>query len=261
MKHIIHCGAFAVFFASASLAAAATLVASYDFDNSLAANESGVPALEAIDPLGLNVFETAAVNGQSRTVYRWSGNGISSLDNAGFKLKTTGLLTYNDYSVALTFEFLSPALFGGGWRRIMDFENRQSDSGFYVSPVDNIQAVQVPAIFDGTTEFTTPGFHNVLLTVSPDGARQRVKAYLDGNLELAVTTDFFSLDNANNPGNLLHFFVDNTSGGAQQEFANGRIASLKIFSGEVDPGTLPEPQSALLLLTGACALWGGRRRG
>lgn len=244
-------------------ASAATLVASYNFNSTLAANEGTAPALTAIDPLGLNTFQTAVVNGLERTVYRWSGSGESPSNNAGLMLDATGLVTANHYSVAMTFEFTETAPFGGGWRRIIDTRNRQSDSGFYVAPANPLSLVEIgktPQEIVGTTLFTTPGFHQVVLTVSPDGPQQQVNAYLDGQLEVTMQTDFYGLENADNPGNLLHFFVDNLVGGAEQEYANGRIASLKLYEGTYIPSAVPEPGVYAMTFAGLAVLAGWTRR-
>lgn len=108
----------------------ASLVATYSFNDTLAAVEASAPALVSIDPLGLNGFETALVNGVSQRVFKWVGDGSSSNLNAGLSLDATGLAAYDNYSVEMTFEFESTAAYGGGWRRIMDTQNRQSDNGF-----------------------------------------------------------------------------------------------------------------------------------
>lgn len=71
---------------TAGAAHAASLVASYSFNDTLAADQAALPALVSINPLGLNGFETAVVKGQSQRVFRWSGDGLSSQDNAGLKL-------------------------------------------------------------------------------------------------------------------------------------------------------------------------------
>lgn len=238
---------------------AATLVASYDFNDTLAAQQVAAPALASIDPFGLNGFESAAVNGQTRPVFAWYGSGQDPTRNAGFSLDATGLVAYDHYSVALTFEFTEGARFGGGWRRILDTQNRQSDSGFYVNPADRLEAVEIPLQTPGNTRFATPGFHQVVLAVTPDGAHQRLEAYLDGQLELSASTDLFRLDNANNPGHLLHFFVDNTGGGAQQEYANGRIASLRLYDGTLVPSAIPEPATGATMALGAMLLAGWAR--
>jgi hypothetical protein len=238
------------------LAQAATLVASYSFADTLAADGGSAPALVSIDPLALNRFEDALVNGVTQRVFRWDGSGSDPTLNAGLSLNATGLVQYDNYSVELTFEFLESAAFGGGWRRIVDTQNRQSDNGFYVEPGNRLQ---VYPVVTGTTEFTTPGFHTVVLTNFVVGGVREVKAYLDGNLELTSDTDQLNLDNASNPDHLLHFFVDNLADAAQQEFADGRIASLKIYDGILVP--VPEPAPVALLLAGMAVLgWRLRRR-
>jgi len=88
-------------------------------------------------------------------------------------------------------------------------------------------------VVTGDTLFTTPGFHHVLLTNYVVEGTREVKAYLDSGLELTSGTDQLNLDNENNPGHLLHFFLDNVAGPAQQEFADGRLAYLRIFNGVV----------------------------
>lgn len=247
---------------AAAVAPAATPVASYHFGNSLAADQAGAPALLAIDPLGLNGFETATVNGTSQTVYHWRGDGEFSAQQAGLALDTGSLLTDpSAYTIAMSFEFSSTATFGGGWRRIVDTEGRHSDNGFYVSPAQNLQAVQVGPIADGSTFFTTPGFHDVMLSVAPEAGRQRVTAFLDGRQEFSVLSDVFTLANANNPGHVLSFFADNLDAGAQQEYADGRIASLALYDGSFTPSSVPEPASAWLLLAGLGGVLGRRALG
>lgn len=240
---------------------AAVPVASYSFNNTLAANQAGKASLVSIDPLGTNSFETAVVNGLSQQVFRWTGVGSSPSTQGGLRLDATGLVAYDNYSVQLTFEFSEAAKFGGGWRRVIDTQNRQSDNGFYVAPGNQLQ---VYPVVTGSTIFTTPGFHDVLLTNFFVGGVREVKAYLDGSLQLTSNTDQLNLNNPNNPGHLLHFFVDNLASAAQQEWASGRIASLSLFDGVILPSdvpptvpsmpAIPEPQTYALMLAGLAAL-------
>ena len=129
----------------------ATVVATYLFDGTLNANEVTAPALVSIDPLASNQFETAIVNGSSQKVFHWFGDGSDPALHGGLSLDTTGLVSYDNYSVEMTFEFLALPAFGGGWRRIMDTQNRQSDNGFYVDPD---QKLEVYPVVNGTTTFT-----------------------------------------------------------------------------------------------------------
>jgi hypothetical protein len=244
---------------TAALAQAQTLVASYSFQNSLNANQGGAPALTAIDPLGQNSFDTALVNGVNRTVYHWRGDGSDATKQSGLTLDATGLLSnYSNYSVGMTLSFDTIALTGGGWRRLIDFQGRQSDNGFYVNPSQRLEAVEGSTLPAGSTFFTTSVFHQVWLSVAPEAGKQRVKAWLDGQLEFSLLTSVFSLDNAQNPGHLLTFFADNIGASANQEFANGQIASLALYDGATAP--VPEPTTALLWLGGAALLVAVRRR-
>jgi hypothetical protein len=247
MKPSLQRGCVAALLALAATGAgAATVVASYTFNNTLAAVEATAPALVSIDPLAANGFEIATVHGASQPVFRWSGDGSDPLLNAGLQLDATGLVSYDNYSIEMTFEFLQLPAFGGGWRRIVDTQNRQSDEGFYVDP-DNL--MQVYPVAPGSTVFTTPGFHDVVLTNFVVGGVREVSVYLDGHLELVSDTDQLNLDNANNPGHLLNFFVDNVAGPAQLEFADGRIASLVLYDGIVS-APVPEPAPLVLMFAG-----------
>jgi hypothetical protein len=240
-------------------ASAATLVASYGFNNTLGADQTGVPSLVSVDPLGTNGFENATVNGNVQPVFHWQGNAAPPTQQAGLTLDTTGLVQYENYSLELVFEFLQPAQAGGGWRRIVDTQNRQSDNGFYVDPGNHLQ---VYPVITGSTLFTTPGFHDVVLTNFVTGSQREVKAYLDGVLQLQSDTDQLNLDNANNPGHILSLFLDNVAGPAQNEFADGRIASFRLYDGIITPTNVPEPEAYALTLAGLCvvAMFGYRRR-
>lgn len=238
-------------------ASAAVLVASYGFNDSLAADQAGVASLVAIDPTGANQFETAVVNGNTQRVYTWGGVGSSPSTQGGFSLDTTGLLSYDNYSVEMVFRFNELAQFGGGWRRIIDTQNRVSDNGFYVAPGN---VLEVYPVVDGSTVFTTGDFHTVVLTNFVVNGVREVKAYLDGVLELESNTDQLNLDNANNPGHLLNFFVDNYVD-APQEWAAGSIASLRVYDGIIVPSSVPEPASAALVLLALAGLAGASRLG
>ncbi len=248
MKRVLCLNIFVSSFFAIAAAHASTLVASYSFNNTLAADQAGIPSLISVDPLGLNGFENATLNGTVRPVFHWQGDAIPSTQQAGLTLDTTGLVQYENYSVELTFEFLQAAQAGGGWRRIIDTQNRQSDNGFYVDPGNRLQ---VYPVVTGSTIFSTPGFHDVLLTNFVNGNQREVKAYLDGVLQLQSDTNQLNLDNPDNPGHILSFFLDNVNGPAQNEFADGEIASLRLYDGIVVPSnSVPEPKTSVLVLGG-----------
>jgi len=243
-------------FAASATMAAPVAVATYKFNNTLTAEEAVAPALLSVNPLGTNGFESATVNGSSQQVFHWRGLGNDPTTQAGLTLNASGLVSYDNYSISMTFEFLTASEFGGGWRRVVDTQNRQSDNGFYVDPNNFLQ---VYPVVSGSTTFTTPGFHDVVLSNLVNGNVREVKAYLDGVLQLQSDTDQLNLDNPNNPGHLLHFFLDNLAGPAQLEYADGRIASLTLYDG-ILVGTIPEPTTWILMVAGLALMVGSAKR-
>jgi hypothetical protein len=237
---------------------AAILKATYQFNDVLAADESGAPPLVAVDPLGSNNFQTAIVFGHTRRVYAWDGNANPIHEQAGFTLATTGLILANNYSVELVFEFHDAE---GAWRRILDAQD--TDDGFYVDTQDRLDVFFDFAEHPGTTPWTNDAFHHVVLTNSSG----TVKAYLGGQLEITLTTTVMNITNA---GDLLRFFLDNTSTGANDEFSDGRIALLRIWEGPLlddqiqslaaNPFGVPEPSGLVLCSLGVAGLIGYRRR-
>jgi hypothetical protein len=190
----------------------------YNFNNTLAADEAGAPALVSIDPLTNNGFETATVFGQSRTVFKWDGSRTPVDQQAGLTLDTTGVIADpTSFSLEMVFEFTEDT---GSWRRIFDTTGRLADTGFYVEPGDRLQVYNDVT---GTTNFTTNEFHHIALTVG----NNTVKAYFDGQLELNSPTDKLNIVSP-----IVSFFVDNNLGGpAQTEFADGRVALIKLTDG------------------------------
>ena len=60
--------------------------------------------------------------------------------------------------------------------------------------------------------------------------------YIGGVLDFAVAAqgaglNQMNLNNANNPGQLLNVFLDNTVGGGRGEFSGGSIALFEAFMG------------------------------
>jgi hypothetical protein len=248
-------GAVAISLGVSSAASAKS--ATFLFNNSLAAQEAGIPSLVSVDPLGGNGFETATVEGQSRAVFKWDGNRTPIDQQAGLLFDSSFLADPTSYTVEMVFEFTEDT---GTWRRIIDTTGRMADTGFYVEPGDRLQVYNDVT---GSANFTTNEFHRIALTVGNNS----VKAYFDGNLELNSPTDKLNIVDP-----IVSFFVDNNLGGpAQTEFADGRIAYLRISDGVLSddqiadnadnpiddggtvtpPPAVPLPAAALMFLPAA----------
>jgi len=233
-------------------------VATWHFNNTLAADESGAPALTAIDPLGTSGFMLDDVFGETRAVYRFDGNASPTNEQAGLAVSTSGLLDADDaYSIDIVFQFEAN---DASWENIFGVSNRQSDNAFYVSPGNQLQ---VWPTSEGPTLFTFGEYHRVTLTNRGDGT---VTAYMDGILQFDLTTDSmdFSSYAVANPQRLIHFFADNVVGGGQLEYADGRVALIRLYDVElteddvgglvVPPPPVPEPGPAVLMTLGGAAL-------
>lgn len=252
-KHLLAIGALAGFAlaAASGSAQAATLVANYNFNNSLSSSVGGAPDLVATDPLGLSGFTTATVNGHSRTVYSVQGQNFPVTDQAGLTFDNSGgLLASNNYSVNMVFSLADRV---GGWRRLVDVQNRQSDNGFYVDPENTIDVYPVtgsPGIFSANT------FTDVALTVAADGT---VQGYLNGTREFTTTTAVMNIDN---PDNVMNFFLDNVVAGGQGEWSSGQVANIALYNGVLSdsevarisavplPGALPMFAAAIAGIAG-----------
>jgi hypothetical protein len=221
-KEILVAVSVSVCSAAATASAIPAPVASYHFNDTLSAQQGSAPALVSVDPLGLNGFEDAVVFGQERRVFRWDGNSYPPEEQAGLTLAAAGLVFPNTYSVEMLFEFTEDV---GGWRRILDVQDRVSDNGGYVSPASHLQIYENGELAEGTTPFVPHVFYHVVLTVSPDGF---INGYVDGALEFTVTTPT-GVMNIDNEAGMLSFFLDNLQGGGIGEFADGRVALIRLF--------------------------------
>lgn len=210
-------------------ARAATLEASYYFNDSLAAAEGGgVPSLVQI---GTGGFETDTVFGESRRVYSWSGTRVPNSAHSGLQLNASTLIPGNSYSVELVFKMTEHS---GLYRRILDVQNRTSDNGLYVSNTNKLEAY--PFAASGLGTFSTNTYHHVVLTnrFTPGNS---VQLFLDGQLQQTIASNIMHVNLAVNPNSLLHFFVDNSSGSFNNDFSSGSIALLRIWE---DPLTALE---------------------
>lgn len=242
----------AVLLLLSNLPARADLIplASYQFQGTLAAEQAGLPALTAVDPLGTSGFQSATLYGQDRQVYRFNGDASPVANQGGLTLNTTGLLTPNNYSVEMVFSFDSDQ----NYRRILDTSGRTSDRGFYVDSNNHLNIAN-NILHPGSSLFTAGSFHHLVLT----NVQGMVRVYLDGGLDLSLSST--TVMDVNSAYNVLSFFLDNQSGGPTNEYSSGSIGLLRVYDGGLDAaqvqrlaaqpfGTVPEPSGMVLLVAG-----------
>ncbi|MCE9545921.1 MAG: LamG domain-containing protein [Planctomycetia bacterium] len=253
--------------ARATPAHAALLKATYLFNDTLTAEEGSPPALVAVNPLGANAFETDTVFGQSRRVYHSDGNAVDGLggasEQAGLSLDTTGGIPTNSYSIEMVFSISNAS----GFRRILSVDNRSTDSGFYVNPFDQLDVFELGVgAITGDSGFTANEYHHVVLTQSGG----TVAFYRDGIFQASAASTIMEI---NNPGDLIHFFLDNDVGGSQQEYSNSKVALIRVYDGALSgeevgrlaenpfaPSPVPEPSSLALGALGLAAVALAARR-
>jgi len=225
-------------------------VATYLFNGNFNAVQPGAPLLTPADPLGTSAFISDTVFGETRTVYAFNGHASPVNEQAGLTLNTTGLIAPDNYSIEMVSSFSDR---NGAWRRLIDVQNRQSDEGFYVDPSNTLDVYPVSG---SPNTFTNNVYHDIILTDANTGV---VKAYLDGQLQFTINTTQMHLNNLNNPNLLMNFFLDNTVGGGQGEFSNGKIGLIRAYNGVLTDSEIniigshpfaPAPSSVFTLLLG-----------
>jgi hypothetical protein len=221
----------------ASLSRPATLVATYRFAQTFAADQAGVPPLVPVDPTMTSVFESDTVFGAPHAVWAFNGAPSPLTSQGGLTLAAAGLFSPASYSIDMVIELTQRDL---AWRRLIDVQNRQSDNGFYVDTSNNLDIYPVSG---STGAFTLGAFHHVVLTVDGSTVIPTVRAYLDGTAQFTSPTAEMNLDGdpTNNPGELMGFFLDNVAGGGAGEWSAGEVALIRVWD-----GVLTAPQAASL---------------
>lgn len=164
------------------------------------------------------------------------------------RLSTLGLIPNNQYSVALLFEFDTISSF----RKILDFLNRTSDTGFY-----NLSGVYdfFGAAGDGVTSFSANQYIQTVFTRDASG---QVSAYLDGNQEFSFNDGGNLALISGSAENFLYFFRDDLATG-DSENSGGSVARIRLFDDALTPAEVaaldtlpiastPEPSSLIALL-------------
>jgi hypothetical protein len=175
--------------------------------------------------------------------------------NQGLSLAYSALASTRLYSIETVFEFDQFSL----WRKIIDFNNRTTDDGFYFDPSNLLDFFPVVA---GTMPVTTPVTVDVVLT--RDAATGLVSAYLNGVAQFSFT-DTSGLSLFRGADNLIHFFEDDAATGFA-EASRGSVDCIRIYNNVLSasdvsnlvscsggPTTVPEPNTLLLSLLALCA--------
>ena len=215
----------------------ANLKATYQLNQTFAADQLGAPALAPVDPMAASVFLADTVMGMARTVWAFNGTASPPEQQAGLTLATPGLVNPASYSVDMIVELTQA---DGAWRRLLDVQNRQSDNGFYVDPSNNLD---IYPISGSTAAFATGVYHHVAMTVDGTAAAPVVRAYLDGALQFTSMTSEMDLDADpnDNPGQVLGIFLDNVAASGIGEWSPGRVALVRVWD-----GVLTDAQTAAL---------------
>ena len=190
-------------------------------------------------------------------------NGYNFGINEGLSLSGTG--AFDVYSIDIHFYFDNVSASFNGYQRILDFQNRTSDSGLY-SLNGSLQLFAAGGSGDPTAlspghVFTNGTMADLLVTRNANGL---FSAYVNGNLAFSVM-DTDGSTRFSGPGNIMYFFMDDfvslTNYPNLPEAGTGLVDFIQVTT----PGTpVPGPVAGAglpgLILAGGGLLGWWRRR-
>jgi hypothetical protein len=177
--------------------------------------------------------------------------------NLGLSLAYSALPSTSLYSIETVFSFNQFS----AWRKIIDFNARTTDDGFYFSPSNELDFFPVA---NGTTTVTTPTTVDVVLT--RDSTSGQVSAYLNGALAFSFV-DSTGLAVFRGSDSLIHFFEDDAAT-SFNEASSGSVDCIRIYNTALSASAVanltscspavvsgvPEPNTLLLAGLGLFAL-------
>lgn len=221
----------AVFCASAMVlgtqAASAAVLFNYNLNGSFADSNGGA----AIAPNGGSL----------------ESNGYTFAANQGLTIDLGGQ-ALNEYAIETRFSFDTV----GGYRKVVDFFNRGSDTGFYVL---NSQIMFYNVVSPGGSSVTAGELATVRISRDSTGL---VTGSVNG------ATQFTFQDNGNLAafnGTNINLFMDDFATG-QGEASGGYVDYVRVFDtadGVLPPGGVPEPSAWALLILGFGTVGGAMR--
>lgn len=162
--------------------------------------------------------------------------------NQGLTL-SSALADPDTYTIETIFDFDVT----GGYRRIIDFKNRTSDTGFY-NLNGRLNFYNVITAATGDINANVP----VTVALTRDAASDIVSGYVNGTPAFSFV-DGSQLAVFDGPANIMHFFIDDAAVGG--EASAGSVDRILIFdtalsAGDVaalyQTGGVPEPTSVAL---------------
>lgn len=171
-----------------------------------------------------NATSSFGVDPNYGSYWQWTSTDARG---GGFTVDTTGLIG-NTYSIAMTFSLNQVT----GWRKIIDYQNRVSDTGFYVlsgalqfypEPTANFtftpnELINLVAVRDATTDPSNPTFKVYL--AGPNGTYTEKYSFVDSTgMAIPYNT---------NGHTILGFFFDDLATSSEATNA-GKIYDLRMW--------------------------------